>query len=120
MRNLTRNERRKKVHRRIRNKIVGSTQRPRLCVYRSLRHTYAQLVDDLEGRTLASASTLKLDGQRLENGGNLEAARRVGQSIAASAQKMGIQSVVFDRSGYIYHGRVKALGEAAREAGLKF
>lgn len=117
---LSRDERRRKVHRRIRAKIGGSPERPRLCVFRSLKHTYAQVVDDLGGKTLASVSTVKLDGRKLQAGGNVEAARKVGTAIAEKALSQGIQEVVFDRSGYRYHGRVKALAEAAREAGLKF
>lgn len=115
-----RNQRRKKKHLRIRNRLSGTAQRPRFCVFRSLSHTYAQLVDDTAGHTLASATTLKLGGRRLKQGSNVEAARKVGKAIAERARKEGIDQVVFDRSGYIYRGRVKALAEAAREAGLKF
>jgi large subunit ribosomal protein L18 len=89
-------------------------------VFRSLKHTYAQIVDDAAGVTLAAASTLKLDGKKLANGGNVESAKRVGKVIAEAARAKGIESVVFDRSGYLYHGRLKALAEAARQAGLKF
>ncbi len=99
-------------------KIHGTRERPRLCVFRSLKHTYAQLVDDEKGNTLASASTL--EGKKGKTGSNLEAAKKVGQLIAEKAQEHGVSSVVFDRGGYIFHGRVKALAEAAREAGLKF
>ncbi len=103
---------------RIRKKVEGSAERPRLSMFRSGRHLYAQLIDDSSGRTLASASTLKLD---IKGGTkNVAAAKAVGAAIAQEAQKNNIQNVVFDRSGYIYHGRVKALAEAAREAGLKF
>jgi large subunit ribosomal protein L18 len=103
---------------RIRKKVEGSTERPRLTLFRSGRHLYAQLVDDVTGRTLAAASTLKMD---IKGGSkNIEAAKKVGSAIAQAAQKHKIENVVFDRSGYIYHGRVKALAEAAREAGLKF
>ncbi len=116
----SKNDRRERIHRRIRNRLSGSAERPRLCVFRSLKHTYAQLVDDLEGKTLLSVSTLALDGKKLNNGGNVEAAKRVGKLIASQAKERGIESVVFDRGGYIYHGRVKAVAEAAREAGLKF
>ena len=105
------------VHRRIRRKVQGSTERPRLAIYRSLNHIYAQLIDDEQGRTLASASTTEKD-LRGATGGNIEAARRVGRTIAERAQAAGINSVVFDRGGYLYHGRVKALTDAAREAGL--
>ncbi|MGH9341144.1 MAG: 50S ribosomal protein L18 [Acidobacteriota bacterium] len=118
--NSSRNARRKKIHHRIRNKIQGTKERPRLCVYRSLVHIYAQLVDDFQGQTLAAASTLKLEGKKATNGRNLEAAKKVGKALAEQARSQGIEQVVFDRSGYIYHGRVKALAEAAREAGLKF
>ncbi len=116
----SKNLRRKRVHRRIRHRLAGSAARPRLCVFRSLKHVYAQLIDDSQGRTLGFSSTLKLDGKRLANGGNVAAAKRVGKEIATQAKAQGIESVVFDRGGYIYHGRVKALAEAAREAGLKF
>ncbi len=112
-----RNQRRLKVHRRIRRKVQGSADRPRLVVFRSLRHFYAQLVDDVAGVTLASASTLKGRGKQ---GSNVESARELGKAIADAAKKKKVESVVFDRGGYIYHGRVKAFAEAAREKGLKF
>ncbi|HEX8649666.1 MAG TPA: 50S ribosomal protein L18 [Pyrinomonadaceae bacterium] len=105
------------VHRRIRRKVRGSTERPRLAIYRSLNHIYAQLIDDELGRTLASASTTEKD-LRGATGGNIEAAERVGRAIAERAQAAGISHVVFDRGGYLYHGRVKALTDAARAAGL--
>ncbi|MCA1849615.1 MAG: 50S ribosomal protein L18 [Acidobacteria bacterium] len=105
------------VHRRIRRKVRGSTERPRLAVYRSLNHIYAQVIDDERGQTLASASTTEKD-LRGATGGNVEAAERVGRAIAERALAAGISSVVFDRGGYLYHGRVKALTDAAREAGL--
>ena len=108
---------RQKRHRRIRNKISGTTQRPRLSVYRSDLHIYAQLIDDVNGNTLASASSLQM---KLDKGGNIEAAKQVGAELAKKALDADIKSVVFDRSGYLYHGRVKALAEAAREAGLEF
>ncbi|HOM99663.1 MAG TPA: 50S ribosomal protein L18 [Acidobacteriota bacterium] len=117
---LSRKDRSKRVHRRSRHKVLGSPERPRLCVFRSLKHTYAQLVDDSAGRTLASASTLNLGGVRFPNGGNVAAAREVGKAIAQKALAMGVEQVVFDRNGHLYHGRVKAVAEAAREAGLKF
>ncbi len=119
-RKMSRNQRRRKIHGRIRNKISGSAARPRLCIFRSLKHTYAQLVDDGSGRVLAAVSTLKLEGKKLKNGGNVAAAKRVGSLIAELAKKQGVENVVFDRAGYLYHGRVKALAESAREAGLKF
>jgi len=105
------------VHRRIRRKVQGSTARPRLAIYRSLNHIYAQVIDDEQGRTLASASTTEKD-LKGATGGNIEAAERVGRTIAERAQAAGISQVVFDRGGYLYHGRVKALTDAARAAGL--
>jgi large subunit ribosomal protein L18 len=102
---------------RIRRKVKGDTQRPRLAIYRSLNHIYAQVIDDAQGQTLVSASTTEKD-LRGNTGGNLEAARRVGQVIAERAIAKGIEQVVFDRGGYLYHGRVKALTDAARAAGL--
>ncbi len=105
------------VHRRIRRKVQGSTARPRLAIYRSLNHIYAQVIDDEKGRTLASASTTEKD-LKGATGGNIEAAQLVGRTIAERAQAAGIAQVVFDRGGYLYHGRVKALTDAAREAGL--
>lgn len=116
-----RNILRKKRHLRIRNKIFGTRERPRLNVYRSLNNIYAQVIDDDAGVTLAAASTLspELKG-RLKSGGNVEAAAAVGELIAKKAVEKGIKRVVFDRGGYIYHGRVKALAEAARKNGLEF
>jgi large subunit ribosomal protein L18 len=108
---------RRAVHRRIRRKVRGSAERPRLAIYRSLNHISAQIIDDEQGRTLASASTTEKD-LRGATGGNVEAARRVGRAIAERALGQGISRVVFDRGGYVYHGRVKALTDAAREAGL--
>ena len=105
------------VHKRIRRKVRGSTQRPRLAVYRSLNHIYAQVIDDERGQTLVSASTTEKD-LRGGTGGNIEAAQRIGRTIAERALAAGINQVVFDRGGYLYHGRVKALTDAAREAGL--
>jgi large subunit ribosomal protein L18 len=105
------------VHRRIRRKVQGSHERPRLAIYRSLNHIYAQVIDDENGRTLCSASTTEKD-LRGKTGGNIEAAERVGRTIAERARAAGISHVVFDRGGYLYHGRVKALTDAAREAGL--
>lgn len=116
-----RNEIRKRKHIRVRSKISGTALRPRLCVFRSLSNIYAQVIDDETGTTLVSASTL--DSAIKENktfGGNIEAAKEVGKLIAQRALEKGIESVVFDRGGYIYHGRVLFLAEAAREAGLKF
>lgn len=105
------------VHSRIRKKVTGTAERPRLAVFRSLNHIYAQVIDDRSGQTLATASTTEkaLAGK---TGGNVEAAKSVGKAIAERAQKAGISSVVYDRGGYVYHGRVKALIDATREAGL--
>ena len=108
---------RRAVHRRIRKKVAGTAERPRLAIYRSLNHIYAQIIDDEQGRTLASASTTEKD-LRGATGGNVEAAQRIGRAIAERAQAAGVSHVVFDRGGYLYHGRVKALTDAAREAGL--
>ncbi len=108
---------RRAVHRRIRRKVQGTGARPRLAIYRSLNHIYAQLIDDEAGRTIAAASTTEKD-LRGATGGNIEAAARVGQAIAERAISKGVESVVFDRGGYRYHGRVKALADAARAAGL--
>jgi len=105
------------IHQRIRRKVKGSTDRPRLAIYRSLNHIYAQVIDDKQGLTLVSASTTEKD-LRGNSGGNLDAARRVGQAIAERALAKGIEQVVFDRGGYLYHGRIKALTDAARGAGL--
>ena len=105
------------VHKRIRRKVSGTTQHPRLAIYRSLNHIYAQVIDDEQGLTLASASTTEKD-LRGSTGGNIEAAKRVGKEIAQRALAKGISQIVFDRGGYLYHGRVKALTDAAREAGL--
>lgn len=105
------------VHKRIRRKVSGTTQHPRLAIYRSLNHIYAQVIDDEQGLTLASASTTEKD-LRGSTGGNIDAAKRVGKEIAQRALAKGISQIVFDRGGYLYHGRVKALTDAAREAGL--
>jgi large subunit ribosomal protein L18 len=103
-------------HRRVRKKIVGTSERPRLAVYRSNRHMYAQVIDDFAGRTLASASTLK-DANKSDD--RMGAAKAVGEAIASRAKDAGIESVTFDRGGFRYHGRVKAIAEGAREGGLK-
>ena len=105
------------IHRRIRRKVRGSTARPRLAIYRSTNHIYAQIIDDERGQTMVSASTTEKD-LRGATGGNVEAAKRIGRAIAERARAAGIKQVVFDRGGYLYHGRVKALTDAAREAGL--
>jgi len=123
---VERNKIRQRVHSRIRRKLSGSNDRPRLNVYRSLNHIYAQIIDDASGQTMASASTV--EGRKGEKGaksakkqgGNLGSAKDVGKLIAQRAQEKGVKKVVFDRGGYLYHGRVKALAEAAREAGLEF
>ena len=115
-----RNVIRKRVHARIREKMSGTAERPRLNVYRSLNHIYTQLIDDQNGVTLASASSFGKKTEEAAYGGNVEAAKKVGKLIAERAQEKGIKKVVFDRGGYLYHGRVKALAEAAREAGLEF
>jgi large subunit ribosomal protein L18 len=117
MANTSRAEVRTAIHHRIRRKVKGDTERPRLAIYRSLNHIYAQVIDDRLGQTLVSASTTEKD-LRGNSGGNLDAARRVGQVIAERAIAKGIEQVVFDRGGYLYHGRVKALTDAARAAGL--
>jgi large subunit ribosomal protein L18 len=137
---ITKNEKRGHVHDRIRKKMQGTAERPRLNVYRSLNHIYVQIIDDLHGRTLVSASTA--EGQKAEGkkasakeaegsktegkkeqrptGGNVASAKAIGKTIAERAKAKGVTKVVFDRGGYIYHGRVKAVADAAREAGLQF
>ena len=118
IRKVAKNEIRGEIHRRIRQKVRGLAQRPRLAVYRSVAHIYAQIIDDTKGETVVAASSLEKTGKT--NGGNVAAAREIGKRIAGRAKEKGIQKVVFDRGGYLYHGRVKALAEAAREAGLEF
>lgn len=110
---------RRAVHKRIRNKIAGTAERPRLAVFRSVNHIYAQVIDDTKGMTLVSAASTE-PGMRGRSGGNIEAAKEIGRLIAERAREKGINRVVFDRGGYIYHGRVRNLAEAAREAGLEF
>jgi len=117
MANTNRAEVRTAIHSRIRRKVKGSTERPRLAIYRSLKHISAQVIDDRMGQTLVSASSTEKD-LRSGSGGNLDAARRIGQVIAERALAKGIEQVVFDRGGYLYHGRIKALTDAARAAGL--
>ena len=116
----SKNVTRRRVHERIRKKVLGTAERPRLNVYRSLNHIYVQVIDDLKGMTLVSASSAEGKKESKMKGGNLAAARNVGKSVAERAKAKGINKVVFDRGGYIYHGRVKALADAAREAGLQF
>jgi large subunit ribosomal protein L18 len=112
-----RNAIRQRIHSRIRQKLAGTAERPRLNVYRSLNHIYAQVIDDQKGETLVSASTLSL---KIKTGGNVAAAKEIGKTVAELAVKQGVKKVVFDRGGYLYHGRIKALADAAREAGLEF
>jgi len=111
------NAERQRRHARVRKTVSGTPDCPRLNVFRSNAHIYAQVIDDTEGRTLCSASSLEL---KLENGGNIEAAKKVGEAIANKCKEANIEKVCFDRGGYVYHGRVQALADAAREAGLKF
>src|SRR5579871_2828716 len=115
-----RNVIRQRVHARIREKMSGTAERPRLNVYRSLNHISTQLIDDQNGVTLASGSSKGKKGETEACGGNVAAAKTVGKLIAERAQEKGIKKVVFDRGGYLYHGRIKALADAAREAGLEF
>ena len=117
IKNESRNELRKKRHARIRTKISGTADSPRLSVFRSNSNIFAQLIDDEKGVTLVSSSSISL---KLKNGGNVEGAKLVGKDIAEKAKKAKIKKVVFDRGGYLYHGRIKALAEAARENGLEF
>ena len=112
---------RAKKHMRIRNRFSGTAERPRLAVFRSTNHVYAQVIDDVNGKTLVSASTLEKDIKaELKNTDDIEAASKIGDVVAKRALEKGIKAVVFDRGGYIYHGKVKALADAAREAGLEF
>jgi large subunit ribosomal protein L18 len=108
---------RRGVHTRIRKKVSGTAERPRLAVFRSLNHIYAQVIDDVNGKTLASASTTEKD-LKGKTGGNIDAAQKVGKTVAERALEAGVSNVVFDRGGYLYHGRVKALLDATRTAGL--
>ncbi len=115
---------RSRVHKRIRKKVLGTAERPRLNIYRSVNHIYAQVIDDGKGVTLVSASSLEAgkdkDGKAHVKGGNLASAKQVGKLIAERAKEKGLKQVVFDRGGYLYHGRIKALADAARAAGLQF
>jgi len=122
---IAKNEVRQRVHQRIRRKLNGTPDRPRLSVYRSLNHIYAQLIDDMGGQTVVSANSREGAGKveagaKKKTGGNLAAAKSVGKLLAQRAKDKGVSKVVFDRGGYLYHGRVKALADAAREAGLQF
>ena len=115
IRKISKNQNRLRIHRRIRRRVGGTAKRPRLCVFRSLNHIYAQLIDDAKGLTLVAASSAGAS-----SGGSVAGAKAVGRLVAERAKEKGIGKVVFDRGGYLYHGRVKALAEAAREAGLEF
>jgi large subunit ribosomal protein L18 len=116
---LSRDSHRRRIHLRIRSRLTGSGQRPRLAVFRSLKHIYAQVIDDGKGHTLAAASSAE-KGVQNAGGGNVTGAKEIGRLVAERAIAKGIKVVVFDRGGYRYHGRVKALADAAREAGLEF
>jgi len=120
----SKNATRTKIHTRIRKKIAGTTERPRLSVYRSVSHLYAQVIDDSKGVTVVSAGTVEKGkgqkGDKRPTGGNVASAKEIGKLIAERAKEKGIKKVVFDRGGYLYHGRIKALADAAREGGLEF
>ena len=121
VRRLSREAHRRRIHVRMRRKIAGTPERPRLCVHRSSKHIRAQVIDDQTNRTIVSASSLDKEVRaELKGGGNVAASKVVGKAIADRARAQGIEKVVFDRGGYQYHGRVQALAEAAREAGLNF
>ena len=121
VRGLSREAHRQRVHMRMRKRVAGTPERPRLCVHRSSRHIRAQVIDDASAHTIASASSLDKDVRsQIRGGGNIAASKVVGKIVAERARAKGIENVVFDRGGYQYHGRVQALAEAAREAGLKF
>ncbi|MDQ2798673.1 MAG: 50S ribosomal protein L18 [Armatimonadota bacterium] len=124
MAQINKNETRQKRHTRVRKRVQGTTERPRLNIYRSTNHIYAQVIDDLAGRTLAAASSLDAslrgDKPAKSAGGNIDAAKSVGTLVAERAKEAGVTKVVFDRGGYLYHGRVQALADAARENGLDF
>lgn len=120
-RKLSREAQRDRIHQRLRQKLAGTAERPRLAIYRSIKHVRAQVIDDSKNHTIVSASSLDSDVRKeIKGGGNVAAAKVVGKIVAERARAKGIEKVVFDRGGYIYHGRVKALADAAREAGLKF
>ncbi len=121
LRQISKNEIRVRVHERIRKKLQGTTERPRLAIFRSTAHIYAQVIDDTKGVTLVAASSTEKPAKgKKSTGGNVAAAKEIGKRVAERAKENGINKVVFDRGGYLYHGRVKALAEAAREAGLEF
>jgi large subunit ribosomal protein L18 len=115
-----RNAVRQRVHDRIRKKVRGTPERPRLNVYRSVNHIYAQVINDLEGKTVVSASSAEGEKGKRRSGGNIASAKEIGKLIAQRAKEKGVKKVVFDRGGYLYHGRIKALADAARQAGLEF
>ncbi|MEB3103462.1 50S ribosomal protein L18 [Ferviditalea candida] len=118
---MDKNKARLKRHLRVRKKIQGTSERPRLSIFRSAKHMYAQIIDDSKGITLIAASSQDKElKDQISNGGNVESARKVGELLAKRAKEKGIDKVVFDRGGYLYHGRVQALADAAREAGLDF
>lgn len=118
MANDSRADIRRRIHKRIRRRVEGTQERPRLAVFRSVNHIYAQVIDDAQGHTLVAAASTEKDLRG--KGGNLEGAKLIGRTVAERAKEKGIRKVVFDRGGYLYHGRVKALADAAREAGLEF
>ena len=123
IRKIEKKEIRNRIHRRIRRKLSGTAERPRLAVFRSVAHIYAQVIDDAQGQTLVSASSVDkaaVDKAGKSKGGNVAGAKAIGKLVAERAKEKGIKSVVFDRGGYQYHGRIKALADAAREAGLEF
>ena len=121
MANLSRNDKRLKRHARVRKNLIGTPEKPRLCVFRSNKNISCQIIDDVNGNTLVSASTVDKELKaEIGYGGNKEAARKVGEAIAKRALAKGIEEVAFDRGGFLYHGRVKELAEGARSAGLKF
>src|SRR6267154_2951181 len=121
VRKLSRNTHRQRIHNRVRMRVVGTPERPRLCVYRSNGNIYAQVIDDRSGRTLVSASSVDKEMRKeMKGGNNVAAAKVIGKKVAERARAAGSEKVVFDRGGYMYHGRVEALAAAAREAGLKF
>ena len=121
VRRISKDAHRRRIHDRVRTKVAGTTERPRLCVYRSVEHIYTQIIDDSNGKTLASASSVDKETKKsLKGDGNVAAAKVIGKAIADRAKAAGVSKVVFDRGGYKYHGRVKALADAAREAGLQF
>ena len=120
MRGDSKNQIRLRIHKRIRRRVKGSDARPRLAVFRSVKHIYAQVIDDDKGHTVAAAGSIEKATAGKASGGNLDGAKAIGKLVAERAKDKGIKAVVFDRGGYHYHGRVKALAEAAREAGLEF